>query len=132
MSFTYDTTTSVGKVRLNIGDTSNSPTTALFTDEEINSILTQVDGDISAATGRLLMIIANSQAKLAKAIKAGNYSEDRKSVAAELRAQAKEWLEMGNVPYDTIAEQTFGPLDNPFEGKEEQEFIERENLRGNQ
>lgn len=130
MSFNYDLSTNVGKVRLNIGDTSNSPTTAIFTDEEISSVLTQVSNDINFASGRLLLIIANSKARLAKRKSAGKYSEDTTSIASELREQAKAWFEMANEPYDATAEQTFGSLTDPFEGSEEKQFIERENLRG--
>lgn len=128
MSFSYNLNTNVGMVRLNIGDTSNSPA-AIFSDEEITSILSQSDNDPNAATGRALIIIANTRARLATYKSAKNYSEDLRSIAKELRDQAKMWLEMANVPYDAVAEQTFGPVDRPFDGPGEKQYLDREDLR---
>ena len=127
MSFSYDTSTNVGKVRLWIQDTVSSG--AAFTDEEINVILSSNGNDIKLSAAQLLIILASSKAKLAKRKSAGKYSEDTSQIAKELREQAKAILEQGDEPAFEVAEQTFGPLQNPYEGKGEKEFIEREDLR---
>lgn len=129
MSFSYSLSTDNGKVRLWIQDT-NSALYA-FSDEEIAVILAQYSNDIKASSAALLMILATNKAKLAVYKSAGKYTEDLRSLAKELREQAKSIMsgEM-EVPYETVAEQTFGPLDKPFEGAQEKEFIQREHLRG--
>lgn len=128
MSFTYSLGTNVGKVRLWIQDTNSASYS--FSDEEIDAILSQYGGDIRATSAAMLLILASNKAKLAMYKSAGKYTEDLRSIAKELREQAKSILETSEAPYETVAEQTFGPLDKPFEGAGEQEFIERESLRG--
>lgn len=127
MSFSYDVNTIVGKIRLWIQDTDSS--SALFSDEEINAMLSQNDSDIRQTAAALLIALANSKARLAKMKSAGKYSEDTRSVAKELREQAKMILEGAMTPWDATAEQTFGPLQQPYDGAGEKEFIERDSLR---
>ena len=127
MTFTYTLGTVVGNLRLRIQDTDTN--NQIFSDEEITNIYNGVDQDLNQAVGTLLLTIANDRARLAKIKRAGNYSEDTKSIAKELREQAKAWFESSLEPYDDVAEQTFGPVTKPFEGRGEQEFIERETLR---
>jgi len=127
MSFTYNLGNNIGKTRLWIADTDSSQ--YVFEDEEISSILSQNDNEVRAAAAGLLLILANSKALLAKKKQAGKYSEDTTQIARELRAQAKAILEGGVVPWEAVGEQTFGPVDRPFDGAGEREFIDREALR---
>lgn len=104
MSFTYDTTTNVGKVRNLIDDKTQA--TAIFTDEEITAILGMCDNEVMAASGVCLLGIAASKARLAKKKQAGNYSEDLTAIARECRETAKTFMEMAqNVPADAVIEQ---------------------------
>jgi len=128
MSYTYDLSTSIGKVRLNIGDTNSA--CVVFTNEEIQAILTSSEDDENQATGKLLLIEANDAARLAKVKKAGNYSEDTTKIAQQLRENAKAWFERGIIPWDETMEQTFGSVVAPFDSPGEQDFIRREDLRG--
>lgn len=127
MSFTYSVSTNVGKVRLWIQDTDSSA--YAFSDEEINVILSDHSNDIRQSAASLLIILASSKAKLAKMKSAGKYSEDTRSIAKELREQAKAILDGASEPYFDGIEQTFGPLDRPYDGPGEKEFIDRDNLR---
>lgn len=127
MSFTYTLSTNIGKVRLWIGDTNSSA--AVMSDEEINSMLSQNSNDIRATAAACLYAIAASKARLAKMKRAGDYSEDTRTIAKELRDTAKDIIAGSIEPWDETAEQTFGPPDRPFDGEGEKEFIQRENLR---
>lgn len=128
MSFTYTIGTDVARVRLWVGDTVSSG--AIFTDEEINDMLTQSSGDVQQAAARLLIALASNRARLAKMKSAGKYSEDNRNIPKELREQAAAILKSSEEPWDATAEQTFGPVDKPWEGDGEKEFINRQNLRG--
>jgi len=55
MSFTYDLSTDVGKLRLNIPDTVE--TSAKFSDEELESILAEYSNDIEWSTWRCCMVL---------------------------------------------------------------------------
>ena len=93
MAFTYDTTTDRGVVRLYIGDTDfKNP---IFQDAEIDVFISKTD-NIDIASGLAILAIASSKARLAIVKKAGNYSEDLKSLAKELREQAKEFFSRGS------------------------------------
>jgi hypothetical protein len=114
-------TTSIGQVRLLIRDTDSS--NALFSDEEITALLNLYDNDVKIAAANALLAISHSKALLAKYKSAGKYAEDTRSIAKELREGAKMLLELGQVPWDTVAEQTFGPAD-------ERALQDREDIRG--
>jgi hypothetical protein len=123
MSFSYSagTATNLNRVRLKIQDTDSS--NAFFADEEINDILAMVENDLNEAVAQCFLIIAGNRAKLAKYKSAGRYSEDLRSLAKDLREQAKLVREMGILPTSEVAEQT-------FDTRTEDEFIDKENLRG--
>jgi hypothetical protein len=87
MSFTFDPTTDIGKVRVIIGDKLQAG--ALFTDEEIQAMLDMEDGEIKLAAATLLDQVASSQALLQKKIKLGDIQTDGPAVAASIREQAK-------------------------------------------
>lgn len=131
MSFSYDVSTTVGKIRLWIQDSDSN--NALFSDEDINAMLSMNDNDIRATAAALLFALASNKSLLAKAVSAGKYSEDNRSAAKELRETAQAILNGGNTPWDSVIEQTFeSPLDQmrPFDSAGAKEFINKEYLRG--
>lgn len=131
MSFSYDVSSDVGKIRLWIRDTDS--TSALYTDEEISAMFAMNENDIRLTAAALLIALAGNKALLAKAVSAGKYSEDsRRGVAFELRETAKAIIEGGQIPADGVIEQTF---ENPINNRRRlndpgaQEFIEKEYIR---
>jgi len=103
MAFTYDLSTNVGKVRNLIGDAVDSG--HLLEDADITSFLAMTTSDLYMTAYHCLMRIANSQALLAKMKQAGDYKEDLRSVAKELRENAKMFKEMSeNIPAEAQAE----------------------------
>ncbi len=98
---TYDITNVVCKVRLNIADIdttviigARSTWTILFTDAEIGIFITRAGSDLNLASAYALLAIASSRALIAKVKKLGDYSEDLSKMAAELRAQAKQFFDL--------------------------------------
>jgi len=99
MTVTYDSTdlsTDLAKVRLLIADIDTTTTTGsrsdwtiLFTDEEINSFLSQCDSDINMASAMALRSIASSRALLNKLVRIGDYEEDMSKVHAALLKSAE-------------------------------------------
>lgn len=87
MSFTYDLTTSVGKVRLIIKDSSEA--IAFFTDEELTAFLELNDGSVRLSAADALETWASNEAMVTKAIKLLDLSTNGPAVAASLRAHAK-------------------------------------------
>jgi len=122
MAFTYTLSTNVGKVRNLIGDAVDSG--HILEDADITSFLTMTANDLYMAAYHCLMRIANSQALLAKMKKAGDYQEDIRSVAKELRENAKMFKEMSeNIPAEAQAEQFL----NDFSYRD---ILDRKDLRG--
>ncbi len=110
MGWTYNLATNVGKVRNLIDDTATDDT-ALFTDEEITSILTLEGNDIYGSAAVCMIRIAASKALLAKLKQAGNYKEDLRSIAKECRETAKSYREVSkNEPADAQAEVAVTPF----------------------
>jgi len=113
MTVTYDITNAIGQVRLNISDIDTTTTTGarsdwtiLFTDEEIQIFLDRASSDVMLASVYALLAIASSRALLAKMVKIGDYSQDLKTVADSLRAQAKALVDLNNMtPAGDAAEQ---------------------------
>jgi hypothetical protein len=94
VTFSYDITTSRGKVRLLIPDT--SATTYVFDDDEIDAFLA-LDTDVRRAAALALETIASSQAMTLKVIKLLDLQTDGAKTsdallkrAAMLRTQAEE------------------------------------------
>lgn len=103
MAFTYDTSTSLGKVRNMIGDATD--TGHILEDADINSFITIADSDLYRAAALCLYRIAASKALLAKKKTAGNYSEDLTAIAKEVREAAKIYDDMSkSVPAEAQAE----------------------------
>ncbi len=81
MAATYDITTSVGKVRLTIGDTDVSPASdAVFTDEELTYFLTETSSNILMASALAARAWAAKYATNADSEKIGDYSYTAKTV----------------------------------------------------
>lgn len=129
MSFTYGSSTSaLDQVRLMIFDTDSAD--ALFSDEEINSQLSLLANDPVQVAIRLCQALASKFSRRAISKSAGKYSEDLTRIAEQYRAQAKMLQEQGGEPADSVAEQTFGDPGSAFTSDGENEFINRNYLRG--
>jgi len=103
MSFTFNTSTNIGKVRSLIRDTVEA--TAILSDEDINVSLSITDNDILLAAAMSLRSIAINKALLEKSIKAGNYWEDNKGISKALLSLAEKYESMAeNIPADAQAE----------------------------
>ncbi len=103
MSFTFNTTTNVGKVRTLINDT--SATAYVLSDEEINVFLSLESNDIyRSAASALESIIINKQL-LSKLIAAGDYKEDNRNVADKLGRIADRYRKASiSIPADAYAD----------------------------
>ena len=88
MTFTYDPTTDLGRVRLLIPDTVS--TDAYFEDAEITAFLSLNDGDVRLAAAQALDTLASSNALILKVITQNGVSTNGAAVATALRAQAAE------------------------------------------
>lgn len=87
MSFTYDTTTDRGKVRLMCGDTSSD--NQIFSDAEIDAFLSLNDSDLRYSAAQALEAIAANQVYVLKVTQLLDLRVDGAAVARELRQQAK-------------------------------------------
>ncbi len=84
MAFTYDLTTDIGKVRLNINDKVNtSDEVAYFTDEELQVFL-DAGGSVNIASALALEAWAAGLTGEMDAEKIGDYSYSKKAVANKL------------------------------------------------
>lgn len=82
-----DVTTPLGRVRLLINDTSDSP---VFSDAEIAAFL-ELEGDnVKLAAAQALDTIADDEALTSKVIRTQDLQTDGAAVAAQLRERAKE------------------------------------------
>lgn len=87
MTFSYDPTTTIGRVRLNCQDTAQA--TAIFTDEEISAFLVMNNNNVFRAAADALDIIASNQSYVLKRVSGDGCSIDGPAVAADLRAHAR-------------------------------------------
>jgi hypothetical protein len=91
MSFTYVLTTDVGKVRLELGDTTPGsgilPNGENLRDEEINHYLTQNGGDVNLTVGALASVLARRWATVAD-VSVGPRSESLSQIAKAWERQA--------------------------------------------
>lgn len=129
MSFTYNLSTNIGRVRLLTRDVDS--TNVIMTDEEITEMLNQFDQEPKFTAAQCILTWANNYALLAKIKKAGGYEEDLSKIADILRENAESMMNMMNTPYDTVAEQTFGDPLNPWNGWQERDWLWRQRRRGN-
>ena len=93
MSFTYDLTTSIGKIRLELGDTDSGagkgvkPDGSNFTDEELQTFI-DTAGTWARAAVKALRTLASMYAVRATREQVADVRLDLSQVAKELRAQA--------------------------------------------
>jgi hypothetical protein len=84
----YDPSTPRGQVRLLISDTTDDP---VFSNTEVDTFLA-LEGDVvQLAAALALLTIAGDEALTSKVIRTQDLSTDGAKLAAELRAQAKEF-----------------------------------------
>ena len=107
LTFSYDLETDIGKVRLLIADTDISAHD--FTDAEVDVALTQESDSIKRAAALLLLALASNRARLAVSVKRGAVSEDLSKLAAELRAQAEEFVKQAAEAEDLPLEAVITP-----------------------
>jgi len=93
VTFTNDLTTPVGKVRLNIPDTSAAD--AVFSDEEIQAFLDQEMGNVFFAAADACDVLATNQVYIQKVQTVNGTSTNGAAVSAELRARARTLREQG-------------------------------------
>lgn len=86
MSFTFDPTTDIGKVRLLITDTVEA--NEMFSDASIQAFLDIEDGDVRLAAADAMDTIASTQALLLKAVTLGPIKTDGPNLAKALREHA--------------------------------------------
>jgi hypothetical protein len=91
MAWTYDPTSSIGKVRLRIPDTDES--TAVLTDEEIQAFLDDNGDDYRLATAEALEMIAGQEALVGKMIGILGVSTNGAYVANSLLQRAAKLRE---------------------------------------
>lgn len=111
MSFTYNVNTTIGLLRLLIGDTVEP---AKFSDEELQALLTLEDGSIYLAAADAMDTLASqatfSTASSFTSIRIGDYSQSS-SVAEQVKgyqAQASRFRQLDTeTPAFAIAEENF-------------------------
>lgn len=86
MSFTYDVTNDIGKVRLLVPD--REAAYANFTDEEIEALLGLNGQDVRYAAAECCDTIASNEAMILRVTSILDVSVDGTRVAAEMRARA--------------------------------------------
>lgn len=91
MSFTFNTSTNIGRVRALVQDTVEA--SAVLSDEEIQVYLDIASGDVLEAASMAAFAISAAKAATAKSISAGNYKED-------FRDQAKWYQSLGKMLSD--------------------------------
>lgn len=105
MAFTYDPTTTRGKVRLLIADTDTvTAANQIFEDAEIDSFLSMEDQDIYAAAASACRSIGLSTARSAVAWKSMSSSLDKRDVPKHFLSLAKEYQEKAErgTPWEEI------------------------------
>jgi hypothetical protein len=115
MAYTYDLTTSVGKVRAIIRDT-RGPATVFFQDDEIEFFLDLNAVNIRRAAADVLDTWASDEALVTKAVRLLDIATDGPAVAQALRAHAAllrrlaDDAEMAADGGVDIAEMALGPF----------------------
>lgn len=85
MSFTYDPSTNVGKVRMVLPDKVEDD--AFFSDEELEALI-EVEGNWRRATALALETIASDSAMVLQVVKVQNITTDGAAVAKALLSRA--------------------------------------------
>lgn len=104
-TWTYDTTTNIGRVRLLIGDTDIVPTTdAQFSDEEITAFLAMASDSLRLAASLALESWASTVSGNMSSEKIGDYAYSKKEAENKLALAKKYREEDALTPYLTWAE----------------------------
>lgn len=129
MSWSYDTSLSTNKdkVRIKIMDTDTD--SQEFSDEEINSMLSDSGQDVTQAALRLAKSLAFKYAKRATSKRAGPYSEDTTKRAELFKQLAMDLADEAEEPWEEIAEIVPGDPKKPYQSQSEIDFIAREDSR---
>ena len=88
MSFTYDVSTEIGKVRMLVGD--KDETNILFHDEEVSAYLELNEDNVRRAAAGMLETIASNETMVLKVVRLLDISTDGASVARSLREHAAQ------------------------------------------
>lgn len=98
MAFTYDTTTSRGRVRLKIGDTDTSDSTKqIFDDDEIDAFLAMENNEVLGAAAAACESLASATARSAVMYRAVRLLEiDRRQMPQHFRALAEQFRKQMN------------------------------------
>lgn len=103
MTFSYDLSSPVGLVRNLISDT--VATSPIMYDEEIQAFLNMKLGDLFSTAALCLRRIASNKALTAKLVMAGNFKEDNRQIANDLRMLADSYDVMStSIPADAQAD----------------------------
>lgn len=115
MSFTYDLTTAVGQIRLEIGDTSSAtdegikPNGTNFSDEELTHFYTAESSNLLAAAARACEVLARMWVRAGKSVTIRGYridttkkAEDLLDQARELRKQSGTLFKSGSAPMTPV------------------------------
>lgn len=113
-----DYTTDIGKVRLLIPDVEeledprdlSAAPTFIFTDEQLAAYLSIEGGNLKYAASRALLAIATTEALILKVITTDDKATDGAKLAAELRAQAKQLRNEGEIDDQNSMEFTYIPF----------------------
>lgn len=103
MAATYDISTSVGRVRFYIGDTDTA--NALFQDEEISFVLSDLGSDVKSAAIRMLRVMLANIAVLPRLVEIGRYQTEEQA-ANDIRAiisDLESELDGGGIQTGTLA-----------------------------
>lgn len=92
MSFTYDVTTDLGKVRMLITD--RDSVNPIFQDEEISAFLSLEDNNVRLAAAQALETIAANEVLVLKVVKTLDLETDGSKSGKALLELAKSWREM--------------------------------------
>lgn len=112
MSFSYDISTSIGQIRLEIGDTVEGdgygvkpPNLANFSDEELTYLYTDESNDVLTAAARACEVLARMWAGAGQNVRIRDYSinttqraEHYRNLAQDLRQQAGTLYQSGAAP----------------------------------
>lgn len=88
MTFTYDPTSDLGRVRMIIGDKDDM--NVIFQDAEIEAFLSLNSSDVRLAAAEVLDTMASDQAMVLKVIRTMDLSTDGAAVAKSLREHAAQ------------------------------------------
>lgn len=95
MTYTYDPTTNIGRVRRSIPDRVEAD--AIWSDEEIQSFLDDEGGNWRRATATILETMASDSVLVLQVIRIHNIETDGAKMSAELLKRAKGLRDLADV-----------------------------------